>query len=85
MNIDVLTPTTGPIDESPHGIVRGLPPGPYVTFRAQMRDPRDLLRTSHLTLTAGNDGVATVAFLLESPGPSSPIDGATTAETWACR
>jgi len=25
----------------------------------------------------------TVAFLLESPGPTSPIDGATTAESWA--
>ena len=61
MNIDiVLTPTTGPIDEPLHGFVRGLPPGACVTVRAQLRDPRDLLWTSHLTLTAGNDGVATM-------------------------
>jgi dienelactone hydrolase len=61
MNIDiVLTPTTGPIDEPLHGFVRGLSPGACVTVRAQMRDPRDLLWQSHLTLTAGNDGVATM-------------------------
>jgi hypothetical protein len=62
MNIDiVLTPTTGPIDEPLHGFVRGLPPGACVTVRAQLRDPRGLLWTSHL------------------------IDGAATAESWACR
>ena len=61
MNIEiVLTPTTGPIDEPLHGFVRGLPPGECVTVRAQLRDSRDLLWRSHLTLSAGRDGVATM-------------------------
>src|SRR5512138_2746541 len=61
MNIEiVLTPTTGPIDEPLHGFVRGLPPGECVTVRAQLRDSRDLLWSSHLTLGAGRDGVATM-------------------------
>ena len=59
MNIEiVLTPTTGPIDEPLQGFVRGLPPGEGVTVRAQLRDSRDLLWRSHLTLSAGRDGVA---------------------------
>ena len=54
----VLTPTTGPIDEPLHGLVRGLPPGECVTVRAELRDSRDLLWRSHLALSAGRDGVA---------------------------
>jgi hypothetical protein len=61
MNIEfVLTPTTGPIDEPLHGFVRGLPPGECLTIRAQLRDSRDVLWRSHLTLRAGPDGVATL-------------------------
>jgi len=61
MNIEiVLAPTTGPIDEPLHGVVRGLPPGACVTVRAQVRDSRNLLWRSHLTLSAGHDGVATM-------------------------
>ena len=59
MNIEiVLTPTTGPIDEPLHGFLRGLPPGEPVTVRAHLRDLRDQLWRSHLTLSAGDDGVA---------------------------
>ena len=61
MNIEiVLTPTTGPIDEPLHGFVCGLPPGESVTVRAQLRDSRDLLWRSHVTLSAGDDGLATM-------------------------
>jgi len=61
MNIEiVLTPTTGPIDEPLHGFVCGLPPGESVTVRAQLRDSRDLLWRSHVTLSAGHDGLATI-------------------------
>src|SRR5215813_8203643 len=61
MNIEiVLTPTIGPIDEPLHGVVRGLPPGEPVTVRAELRDSRDQLWRSHVTLSAGNDGVATL-------------------------
>jgi dienelactone hydrolase len=61
MNIEiVLTPTIGPIDEPLHGFVRGLPPGECVTVRAQLRDSRDLVWRSHLTLSAGRNGVATM-------------------------
>ena len=61
MNIEfVLAPTTGPIDEPLQGFVRGLPPQECVTIRAQLRDSRDLLWRSHLTLRAGPDGVATL-------------------------
>jgi hypothetical protein len=61
MNIEiVLTPTTGPIDEPLHGFVCGLPPGESVTVRAQLRDSRDLLWRSHVTLSAGRDGLATM-------------------------
>jgi acetyl esterase/lipase len=61
MNIEiVLTPTTGPIDEPLHGFVCGLPPGESVTVRAQLRDSRDLLWRSHVTLSAGHDGLATM-------------------------
>lgn len=61
MNIEiVLTPTTGPIDEPLNGVVRGLPPRARVTVRAQLRDSRDALWTSHLVLCAGPDGVATI-------------------------
>ena len=82
MNIEiVLTPTTGPIDEPLHGFVRGLPPGECVTVRAQLRDSRDALWRSHLTLSAGLDGVATmdadelIASLTLSPNdPRRPFD-----------
>ena len=82
MNIEiVLTPTTGPIDEPLHGFVRGLPPGECVTVRAQLRDSRDMLWRSHLTLSAGPDGVATmdadalIASLTLSPNdPRRPFD-----------
>ena len=61
MNIEiVLTPASGPIDEPLHGFVCGLPPGEPVTVRAQIRDARDLLWTSDVTLSAGHDGVATM-------------------------
>src|SRR6476646_4242108 len=61
MNIEiVLTPATGPIDEPLHGFVCGLPPGESVTVRAQLRDSRDLLWKSHVTLSTGNDGLATM-------------------------
>src|SRR3954449_12944675 len=82
MNIEiVLTPTSGPIDEPLHGLVRGLPPGECVTVRAQLRDSRDTLWSSHLTLSAGPDGVATmdadalIASLTLNPNdPRRPFD-----------
>ena len=82
MNIEiVLTPTTGPIDEPLHGFVCGLPPGECVTVRAHLRDSRDALWRSHLTLSAGPDGVATmdaealIASLTLGPNdPRRPFD-----------
>src|SRR5215472_3335985 len=81
MNIEiVLTPTTGPIDEPLHGVVRGLPPGKPVTLRAQLRDSRDQLWRSHVTLSAGSDGVATfdadalIASLTLNPTLRRPFD-----------
>src|SRR5262245_55075100 len=61
MNIEIaVTPTIGLIDEPLHGLVRGLSPGARVTVRAQLRDARDLLWRSYVTLCAGNDGAATL-------------------------
>src|SRR5262245_18575027 len=82
MNIEiVVTPVTGPIDEPLHGLVRGLPPGERVTVRAQLRDARDVLWRSHVTLCAGNDGAATldadtlIASLTLSPEAARrPVD-----------
>jgi hypothetical protein len=74
MNIEiVLTPTTGPIDEPLNGFVCGLPPGECVTVRAQLRDSRDLLWRSNVTLSAGRASLEPKPAVIVLSGSSGAL------------